>query len=113
MSHEAEVIALALTFIVHVLGAAVLIWAMFDADNRPDWRSIWPRDDDGGGGGGRGDEPGPEPDPSGDGVPLLPDARPADVRLRGPRRLRDERPRPRRRPGHDPEPVRTPQRSAD
>ena len=111
MSHEAEIIAIALTVVVHVLGAAVLVWAMLgDGDERPDWRSLWPRDD-------RGDDPpppdppDPRPAPSGSGLPLPPDAVPANVRLREAGRLADTRPRPARRPVHPPaEPNRTPQR---
>lgn len=109
MSVTPEVIAIALTAVVHVIGAAVLVWAMFDGENTPDWRSLWPRDDDGGGG--RGPEDPPEPPLGGDGPGLLPESRPARTRLRTPARLADSRPRPARRPEHPPEPTRAPQRS--
>jgi hypothetical protein len=46
----------------------------------------------------------PKTSPSG-GIPL-PDAEPAAMRLRGPGKLRDGRPRPVRRPEHAPEPSR-------
>ena len=42
-----EVLALALTVLVHVIGMAALVWALLlDDDNRPDWRGWWPGDDD-------------------------------------------------------------------
>jgi hypothetical protein len=101
-----EVVALALTVLVHVIGMAALVWALLlDDDNRPDWRGWWPGGDD---------EPPapPPPGPSGDGLPLR-DAEPSAVRLREPGRLADGHPRPARRPAHAPrrEPVRDPERS--
>jgi len=94
-----EVIALSLTALVHVIGAGVLIWAMIDGE-RLDWRSFWPRDDDGGGRG---------PDaPRGPGEPPLPDAIQAPVRMREPGRLADLRPRRDRQ--HEPAPAREPVR---
>ena len=98
-----EVIAIALTVIVHFIGAIVLVWAIL-GDETIDWRSmLWPGDDDGGGGGG----PGFEPPRSGDGggmlAPPLPDATPSPVRLREPGRIADVHPRPARRPAHAPE----------
>jgi hypothetical protein len=99
-----EILALALTLVVHVIGAGVLIWALLDGDGI-DWRSFWPRDDDGPGGGGP-PEPEPPAPPRG-GVPL-PDASPSAVRLREPGRIGDVHPRPARRPEHAPE--RTPRR---
>jgi hypothetical protein len=87
-----EVIAIALTLVVHFLGAIVLVWAIV-GDEEVDWRgTLWPRDDDGGGGG-----PGFEP-------PLV-DAAPSPVRLREPGRIADALPRPARRPRHAPERV--------
>lgn len=109
---EAEIAAIVLTVVVHVIGAGVLVWAMFDADNKPDWRSLWPGDDDGGGGGGgRGPV---EPDPVVPGGPdLLPESAPARIRLREGGRLADAFPRPARRPDHAPQPARVPERAAD
>ena len=107
-----EVIAIALTVIVHFIGAIVLIWAI-TRDEEIDWRGIlWPGDDDGGGGG-----PGFEPPHSGDGggggdalVPPLAEVAPSAVRLRAPGRIADAHPRPARRPAHASErtPVREP-----
>lgn len=109
---EAEAAAIVLTVVVHVIGAFVLVWAMFDGESKPDWRSLWPGDDDGGGGGGgRGPT---EPGPVAPGGPdLLPESSPPRVRLREPGRIADSYPRPVRRPEHAPQPVRTPQRTAD
>jgi hypothetical protein len=95
-----EVLALALTVLVHVIGMAALVWALLlDDENRPDWRGWWPGDDD---------EPPapPPPGPSGDGLPLR-DAEPSSVRLREHGKLADGHPRPARRPAHAPrrEPV--------
>jgi len=109
-----EVVAIALTLVVHVLGAIVLVWAIL-GDEKVDWRGLlWPRDDDGGGGGGPGFEP-PRDGEGGDGggtlaPPLLPDTAPSPVRLREPGRIGDAHPRPARRPAHAP-PERTPVRS--
>jgi hypothetical protein len=97
-----EVLALALTVLVHVIGMAALVWALLiDDDNRPDWRGWWPGDDD---------EPSAPPPPTGprDGLPL-PDAEPSKVRMREPARLADAHARPARRPAHAPE--RTPERT--
>lgn len=91
-----EVTALALTAVVHVIGAAVLVWALLDGD-RIDWRRLL--DGDGGGGGGprRPDEPGPSPG----GSPGAVRTRPAAVRLRQRGSLADAHPRVRR-PEHPP-----------
>jgi hypothetical protein len=59
-----------------------------------------PDDDDGGGGGNDRLSPGPKSSPSG-GIPL-PDAIQSSVRLRGPGRLSDLRPRRERRPVREP-----------
>jgi hypothetical protein len=106
-----ELIAIALTLVVHFLGAIVLIWAIL-GDEQIDWRgTLWPRDDDGGGGG-PGFEPPIDDGGSGSGggllTPPLPDAAPSPVRLREPGRIADAHPRPARRPAHEPE--RTPAR---
>ncbi|HEU4656465.1 MAG TPA: hypothetical protein VFR97_03030 [Capillimicrobium sp.] len=101
-----EVLALAITVLVHVIGAMVLI-GVIARNSGADVFGWWPHDDDDGRGG---QEPAPEPvrPQPGGGLPL-PDARPAGVRLRQPERLGDAYPRPARRPAH-PEPVRAPQR---
>ncbi|HEV7494360.1 hypothetical protein [Baekduia sp.] len=100
-----EVIAIALTLVVHFLGAIVLIWAII-GDEQIDWRAtLWPRDDDGGGGG-PGFEPprGPDGGPGGGMLaPPLADAAPSPIRLREPGRIADAHPRPARRPAHAPE----------
>jgi hypothetical protein len=103
-----EVVAIALTLVVHVLGAIVLVWALLDGE-QVDWRgTLWPRDDNGGGGGGPGFEP-PRSGDGGDGGGTLPlpDASPSPVRLREPGRIGEGYPRPARRPAHAP-PVREP-----
>jgi hypothetical protein len=91
-----EVLALALTVLVHVIGMAALVWALLhDDEKRSDWRDWWPRDDD--------DPPAPPPQPRDRGGLPLPDALPSAVRLREPGRLADGHPRPTRRPEHAPE----------
>ncbi|MEA2340013.1 MAG: hypothetical protein QOG11_90 [Solirubrobacteraceae bacterium] len=105
ISPAAEVAALVLTLVVHVIGAGVLIWAMLDPDEdgrRPGWRDWWPRDDDG-------RSPSDAEPPRGGGgqaVPVLSDSAAAQVRLREPGRLADAKPRPARRPEHVPAPER-------
>jgi hypothetical protein len=97
---------------LHVIALAfgVVLFMMF---LRSDTTSSWkpPDDDDGGGGGGNDRLPTttPKPRPTG-GVPL-PDADPAQLRLRGPGRLRDAYPRPLRRPAHPQVPHRQPVRN--
>ena len=83
--------ALLLTFVVHVVGVVVLIWAIVAGqDERPDWRSWWYGDDD--------DDPEPvQPKPGGDGLPL-PDAAQSRARMRERGRLADRYPAPERRP---------------
>jgi hypothetical protein len=96
-----EVLALALTVLVHVIGMAALVWALLlDDENRPDWRGWWPGGDD--------EPPAPASTPPDRGGLPLPDAQPSAVRLREPGRLADGHPRPARRPEHAPEraPVR-------
>jgi hypothetical protein len=104
-----ELVAIALTLVVHVVGAIVLVWTLLDGE-QIDWRgTLWPRDDDGGGGG-----PGFEPPrdghggDGGGGTLPLPDASPSPVRLREPGRIGEGYPRPARRPAHAPPPVREP-----
>ena len=104
MSEPAQIAALAITFFVHVLGAACLIWAILGERGFGGLRDWW---NDGG-------EPPPpeprepEPRPGGPGLALpLPVSRPSDVRLREPGKIGDAHPRPARRPH---EPVRTPER---
>ncbi|MEA2252397.1 MAG: hypothetical protein QOG70_2639 [Solirubrobacteraceae bacterium] len=92
-----EVLALALTVLVHVIGMAALVWALLlDDESRPDWRGWWPGGDD--------DPAEPGPSRPGGGLPL-PDADPSAVRLRDGGRLADALPRPARRPQHPPERV--------
>ena len=102
MGEAEEIVALALTFFVHVVGAVLLVWAMIDRDESDEddgRRGWWPRDDDPG--------PEPQPDPPGRRVPLpLPDAAPSAVRLREEgARIGDGHPRPERRPSHVPDPA--------
>jgi hypothetical protein len=98
-----EVLALALTVLVHVIGMAALVWALLiDDDNRPDWRGWWPGGDD--------EPPAPPPPPGPrDGLPMR-DAEPSHVRMREPGRLSDAHQRPQRRPAREPEraPARDP-----
>jgi hypothetical protein len=99
-----EVAALVLTFLVHVMGAVILVWAMLDEERDwRFWRGWWPDDGE--------DQPQPETPtpPGGDGLPL-PDALPARVRLRSHDHLADAIPAPARRPEHVPEPEREPER---
>ena len=100
-------LAVLFTGVVHVLGAVFLLWLVLRSDEgaRADLLGWWRDDDD------PGEEPRPDGPlaPAGGGLPL-PDAEPSAVRLRGPGRLADQRPLPARRPEHDPEPVRTPER---
>jgi hypothetical protein len=103
MSEPAQIAALAITFVVHVAGAACLVWALMGDRGFGGLRDWW--NDDGG-------EPPPQPPrtpdprPSGPGLPL-PDSVPSDVRLREPGRIADAHPRPARRPHR---PARTPER---
>jgi hypothetical protein len=101
-----EIVALALVFLVHVIGGLLLVWALLDDETRAGWRRRW---------GGGGEDPQPEPPPPAPSPvarprPALPlaGADPSRVRLRGPGRLADARPLPLRRPGHAPRPTRLP-----
>jgi hypothetical protein len=100
-----EVLALALTILVHVIGMGALVWALLrEDDGGRDWRGWWRGDGD------DGDVPPPD-DPRGGGLPL-PDAEPSAVRLREPGRIADAHRHAPRRPSHPPErvPERAPQR---
>ncbi len=96
-----EVLALSIVFVVHVVGAIMLVWGILgDEGSRRPWWRWW------GGGGGDGDPPrDPGPPDGGQRAPLpLGAASPSRVRLREDGRLADGYPRAPRRPGH-PEPV--------
>jgi hypothetical protein len=96
------VIFASLHLVALVLGG--VLFAMFlRSERRPGPRGS-EDDEDGGGGGNDRISDHPKTSPSG-GIPL-PDAEPAPIRLRGPGRLRDLRPRRvRREPAH-PQPIR-------
>jgi hypothetical protein len=96
---DKEILAITLTFLVHVVGVAALIWHLFsDGEQRPDWRGWFGGEDD------PAPPSAPGPSPSRGGLPL-PDAASSTVRLREPARLADALPRPPRRPSHEPERV--------
>lgn len=109
-----EITALALVFVVHVIGALMLVWALLDGEQRARWRNL-PRPPRGGGGG---DDPppAPSPGPAGSRAPADPPpvalplqaTAPSSVRLREPVRVADGYPRPARRPEHEPAPQRAP-----
>lgn len=106
MDYTAELISITVIFVVHVLGAVALVWAMLDDRGWSALKDWWPRDD----------PPPPDDDPRDDGdgpggLPAdlpMPTASPSPVRLREPGRIGDAKPRPGRRPEHEPgrEPVR-------
>jgi hypothetical protein len=102
-----EILALTLIFVVHVVGGAMLVWGMLDADARAGWRQRWWR---------RGEGPDDPPDdprpapPSGPASLPLADTTPSRVRLRDETPLRDAHPRAPRRPERVPGPARAPQR---
>lgn len=102
MSPDAELVVLLAG--LHLLGfllAAMLLFVLMRADTTTAWSP--PEDEDEGGGNDR--RPRPEPrGPHGGGLPL-PDAVPGAVRLRGPERLGDLRPRPERRTPREPVPT--------
>lgn len=104
-----EIVALTLVFVVHLIGAGLLVWALLEQDTRASWRRRF------GGGGGRPPEDpppvAPDPRPSAAVVrPPLPLAAsdPSPVRLRGPGRLADGHEPAPRRPDHVPQPARAP-----
>jgi len=102
-ANEAEqILAMALIFVVHVIGGLMLVWGMLENDA---WRPRWWR---------RGDDPGdpppvapPPPSPGRARLPLA-GAQPSRVRLRDETPLRDAHPRPPRRPAREPQPERAP-----
>lgn len=105
-----EIFALALVFVVHVVGGVMLVWALLDREQRAGWRRRWR-----GGGGGGGDEPPQGPQPPSDGgrgtppaLPL-PGGEPSRVRVREPARVAERYPRPGRRPSHPPGPAPQPE----
>lgn len=103
---SAQLIAIGLTFLVHVVGAVFLVWALIgEEDDVRGLRDWWPRDD-----GGSGPPRPPEPD-AGPGDLPLPSAGPSPARLREPGRLADAHPSPPRRPEHPRRPV--PEREAE
>lgn len=109
VDEASEILALALIFVVHVAGGAMLVWAMVSGD-APAWR---PRGWGGGGGPDDppSDDPPPSPGPSPRRLPLpLDDTEPSRVRLRDKTPLRDAHPRPPRRPSRSPQPARSAQR---
>jgi hypothetical protein len=95
--------------LVSLLLGGVLFLMFLRSDTTRSWDSGEGDDEDGGGGGGNDRvQHGPKPRPSG-GIPL-PDAQPADVRLRGHETLREARPGRDRRPSREPVPHRVPDR---
>jgi hypothetical protein len=101
-----ELIALALVFVVHVIGGLALVWALLDDDTRAGWRRRWF--------GGGEDEPDPTP-PAPRPAPVvappplpLSASGPARARLRGPGSLADVHPPVPRRPDHVRQPARAP-----
>jgi len=100
-----ELFALALIFVVHVVGGLMLVWGMLEGDER---RPRWWR---------HGDDPGDPPPPSAPRPPSggrarlpLAGSAPSHVRLRDETPLRDAHPRSPRRPSRAPLPERSPQR---
>jgi hypothetical protein len=99
-------LALLLTFLVHVVGMAVLI-ATLGRDILDVFRTKRV-DDDGDGGLPPADDPSGVPSGGGGGLPL-PDAEQAPVRLREPGRIGERYPRPARRRDPEHEPQRSPE----
>jgi hypothetical protein len=101
------VAAILILTLVHFAAFALLFWHLADGELGSVFR-LARDDDEGRGGGGGPTEPldGPRGDRDG-GIPL-PDAEPARVRLREPRRIGDDYPRRPRRPDHAPAPEREP-----
>src|SRR5215218_8023515 len=101
-----ELIALALVFVVHVVGGVMLVWALIDDEQRSGWRRRWF-------GGGGDDPPAAPPPPDGGGGAARPPrarlplagATPSRARLREPVRVAERYPRPGRRPAHPPAPA--------
>jgi len=100
-----EFLALALIFVVHVVGGLMLVWGMIGGDARPDGRRRpWRRDD---GPDAPPDDPPPSPPVSR--LPL-PGAAASRARLRDEVPLREAYPPVPRRRQHEPAPERAPQR---
>jgi hypothetical protein len=109
-----EILALALVFVVHVVGGVMLVWALLDAEQRTGWRRRWrwnPPHPPGG------EDPPAPPSPSSGSprhaeaarTPLpLPVTAASRVRLREAGEVADGYPRPARRPAHEPQPQRAP-----
>jgi hypothetical protein len=98
-----EILALALIFVVHVVGGLMLVWGMVGGDALG-WRRPWRRDDGP-------DAPRDDAPPAPPAAPLpLAGAAPSRVRLRDEVPLRDAYPPAPRRPQHEPAPERVPQR---
>jgi hypothetical protein len=97
------VAAIILTVVVHVIGAAVLVWAMAGREALDVFKTSGGGGDDGG----RPRGPAPVEPPAGPtgGVPL-PEAERSGVRLREPGRIADGYDRRPRRPEHAPVPAR-------
>jgi hypothetical protein len=104
VNEASEILALALIFVVHLVGGLMLVWGMLDGDAPARW---WRRGDDPGD-----DPPGPRPtSPPATRSPLpLPACAASSVRLRDERNLRDAHPRAPRRPERAPLPGRSPSR---
>ena len=107
MSEPAQIAALAITFVVHVAGAACLVWALLGDRGFGGLRDWW---NDGGGEPPPPEPRSPDPRPSGPGLALpLQHSGPSDVRLRDHGgRIGDAHPRPARRQPREPE--RSPER---
>jgi hypothetical protein len=102
-----EILALSIVFVVHVIGAVMLVWGILGDEDRKPWRRWWRRD--------RGGEDLPrDPGPSGGNVKPLPlsETAPSRVRLREDRRISDGYPRTPRRPEH-PAPAPAPSHPRD
>jgi hypothetical protein len=112
-----EMVALALVFVVHVVGGGMLVWALLDADQRAGWRRNWPRPPWGPPRPPEDEDPPAPPSPS-SGAPRraepahtslpLPVTAASGVRMREPGQVADGYPRPARRPAHEPQPQRAP-----
>jgi hypothetical protein len=104
MAGTMEILSLVLVFVVHVIGAGFLVWALAGDEGFGDLRGWWPKDD-------QPDDDAPRdpgPDAPAGGLALPESAAPSGVRLREPGRIGERKPRPARRPEHAPEPDRRP-----
>ena len=100
-----EQAAILLVGVVHVFAVCVLLWMLVKAGDGAPGLGFWFGNDSR-------DEPEPPPEPVAPGGAQLPlpVAEQSRVRLREPGRISGARPRPARRPAHEPRPVRTPDR---